>query len=39
MLVINYFDWSGTRDSLTSWVEAVRSECEKHGVKLLGRRG
>jgi hypothetical protein len=36
LLAINYFDCSGTRDSLTRWVEAVRAECEKHGVELLG---
>ena len=39
MLVISYFDWSGTRDGLMGWVEAVRSECEKHGVELLGLYG
>ncbi|MCW4049739.1 MAG: hypothetical protein NWE89_08380 [Candidatus Bathyarchaeota archaeon] len=39
MLVINYFDWSGTRDGLTRWVEAVRSECEKAGVKFMGLYG
>jgi len=37
--VINYFDWSGTRDALTRWVEAVRSECEKNNVGFMGLYG
>ena len=39
MLVISYFDWSGTREGLMGWVEAVRAECEKQGVRLLGLYG
>ena len=39
MIVINYFDWSGTRDGLMKWVEAVRSECENSGIKFMGLYG
>jgi hypothetical protein len=39
LIVINYFDWSGTRDALTRWVEAVRSECEKNNVGFMGLYG
>lgn len=39
MIVINYFDWSGTRDGLMRWVEAVRSECEKQKIKFMGLYG
>ncbi len=39
MIVINYFDWSGTRDGLMGWVEAVRAECERQGVRLRGLYG
>ena len=39
MIVINFFDWSGTRSSLTSYVEAVSGECEKHGIRMLGLFG
>ena len=39
MIVINYFDWSGTREGLTRWVELLRSESEKHKVIFLGLYG
>jgi hypothetical protein len=39
MIVINYFDWSGTRDGLTRWMEQVQTECEKHNVELMGLFG
>jgi len=39
MIVINYFDWSGTRDDLIKWVESVRSECEQANINFLGLYG
>ena len=39
MIVINYFDWSGTRDGLIKWVESVRSECESNDIKFMGLYG
>ena len=39
MIVINYFDWSGTRDGLMRWAEAVQGECERHNIEFLGLSG
>ena len=39
ILIINYFDWSGTRERLSAWVEAIRDQCEEHNVKFIGLYG
>ncbi|MBN1682057.1 hypothetical protein JW865_00705 [Candidatus Bathyarchaeota archaeon] len=39
MIIINYFDWQGTKDSLMRWVEAVNRESEHNRVKFIGLYG
>ena len=39
MLVCYYFDWAGSREGLTSWVEAVRAEAEQQNIEFLGLFG
>lgn len=39
LIVIYYFDWAGTRDSLISWVEEVRAEAERQSIEFLGLFG
>lgn len=39
MIIITYFDWSGTREALVRWIETVRSESGTQNVKFMGLYG
>jgi len=39
LIIINYFDWSGNKNGLMSWIESVRAQCEKQEVRFRGLYG
>ena len=39
MIILLYFDWSGSRKELKEWSDKIVAACEQNGVKYLGLYG